>query len=111
MQNIPPGTEHLFDRQDLLPVIQSLGSTQMWLDTPNYLKESKASTSGSKPTCQSQYYKGDNKEESNSRRVNYSQQEHSPILIRRCSPFIASMFVRLPKGPSHQKNYSQFRGG
>ncbi|KAL0851856.1 hypothetical protein ABMA28_000152 [Loxostege sticticalis] len=39
LRNIPPSAEHLFSREALQPVIQSLGGSQAWLNTPTYLKE------------------------------------------------------------------------
>lgn len=39
LRNIPPSTEHLFDKEKLLPVTQSLGGLQTWLNKPTYLKE------------------------------------------------------------------------
>lgn len=34
LRNIPPSIEHLFDREKLLPLIQSLGGPQTWLNPP-----------------------------------------------------------------------------
>jgi hypothetical protein len=52
LRDIPPSTEHLFSRDDLQPVIQSLGGLQIWLNNPTYLKEknnkSERSSTGSK---------------------------------------------------------------
>lgn len=39
LRNIPPSSEHLFNREVLMPVIQSLGGAHTWLNTPSYLKE------------------------------------------------------------------------
>lgn len=41
LQNVPPSSEHLFSRDSLQPVIQSLGGSQVWLNIPSYLKEKK----------------------------------------------------------------------
>lgn len=35
---IPPSSEYLFSREGLQPLIQSLGGSQIWLNTPDYLK-------------------------------------------------------------------------
>lgn len=42
LKAIPPSNEYLFSREALAPLIQSLGGTQMWLNTPTYLKEKRA---------------------------------------------------------------------
>ncbi|XP_048002266.1 uncharacterized protein LOC125238848 [Leguminivora glycinivorella] len=41
LKNLPPSNEHLFSREAMAPLIQSLGGTQVWLNTPNYIKEKK----------------------------------------------------------------------
>lgn len=46
LRNIPPSSEFLFSREALLPVIQSLGGSQVWLNTPNYIKDRKRPTTG-----------------------------------------------------------------
>ncbi|XP_041980808.1 uncharacterized protein LOC121738816 [Aricia agestis] len=45
LQNVPPSSEYLFSREGLQPIIQSLGGSQTWLNTPSYLKEKRSSTS------------------------------------------------------------------
>lgn len=42
LQKIPPSREYLFSREALQPVIASLGGSQMWLNTPNYLKDKRS---------------------------------------------------------------------
>lgn len=44
LRNVPPSAEYLFSREGLTPLIQSLGGSQSWLNTPNYLKAGKVST-------------------------------------------------------------------
>lgn len=46
LRNVPPSSEYLFSREALQPIIQSLGGSQMWLNTPTYLKEKKVSERG-----------------------------------------------------------------
>ncbi|CAK1585577.1 unnamed protein product [Parnassius mnemosyne] len=41
LRKLPPSAEHLFEHNSLLPVIQSLGGTSVWLNMPTYLKENK----------------------------------------------------------------------
>jgi hypothetical protein len=41
LKNIPPSNEFLFSREAMTPLIQSLGGTQVWLNTPTYMKEAK----------------------------------------------------------------------
>ncbi|CAB3220820.1 unnamed protein product [Arctia plantaginis] len=52
LQNIPPSQEYLFSREALQPVIASLGGSQMWLNTPSYVREKKSYN-----IAQSQYRK------------------------------------------------------
>lgn len=42
LRRLPPSVEHLFDHNTLMPVIQSLGGTNNWLNMPSYLKENKS---------------------------------------------------------------------
>lgn len=39
LQNVPPSAEYLFSREALQPIVNSLGGSQTWLDTPTYLKK------------------------------------------------------------------------
>lgn len=41
LRNVPPSSEHLFSREALGPIIQSLGGSQVWLNTPSYVKDKK----------------------------------------------------------------------
>ncbi|KAH9641090.1 hypothetical protein HF086_003511 [Spodoptera exigua] len=43
LRNVPPSSEYLFSREALQPIIQSLGGSQVWLNTPTYLKDKKVS--------------------------------------------------------------------
>ncbi|KAH9642435.1 hypothetical protein HF086_007567 [Spodoptera exigua] len=43
LRNVPPSSEYLFSREALQPIIQSLGGSQVWLNTPTYLKDKKIS--------------------------------------------------------------------
>lgn len=47
LQNIPPSQEYLFSRNALLPTISSLGGSQVWLNTPTYVRDKKAYTTSS----------------------------------------------------------------
>lgn len=50
LRDIPLSSEYLFSRQELQPVIQSLGGSLTWLNKPEYIKEkdsSKIKTSSS----------------------------------------------------------------
>lgn len=42
LQSVPPSQEYLFSREALQPVIASLGGSQIWLNTPAYIKEKKS---------------------------------------------------------------------
>lgn len=46
LRNVPPSSEYLFSREALQPIIQSLGGSQMWLNTPTYLKDRKVPERG-----------------------------------------------------------------
>ncbi|KAJ8721569.1 hypothetical protein PYW07_002344 [Mythimna separata] len=46
LRNVPPSSEYLFSREALQPIIQSLGGSQVWLNTPTYLKEKRVSEQG-----------------------------------------------------------------
>lgn len=41
LQNVPPSQEYLFSREALQPIIASLGGSQVWLNTPAYIRERK----------------------------------------------------------------------
>lgn len=41
LQNIPPSAEYLFNREALIPLVDSLGGSQVWLNMPSYLKDKK----------------------------------------------------------------------
>lgn len=41
MRNIAPSEEYLFDKKDLTSLVQSLGGTQAWLNTPAYASSKK----------------------------------------------------------------------
>lgn len=45
LQNIPPSSEYLFSRDALQPIIQSLGGSHTWLNTPSYLIKKKPNNS------------------------------------------------------------------
>ena len=38
LRSVPPSAEYLFSKEALQPIIQSLGGSQIWLNTPSYLK-------------------------------------------------------------------------
>lgn len=42
LHNVPPSSEYLFSREALQPIIQSLGGSQTWLNTPAYLAKKKS---------------------------------------------------------------------
>ncbi|KAJ0179494.1 hypothetical protein K1T71_005206 [Dendrolimus kikuchii] len=45
LRNVPPSPEYLFSREALQPIIASLGGSQVWLNTPNYIKEKRVNVS------------------------------------------------------------------
>lgn len=75
LRQIPPSAENLFHREALLPVIQSLGGSSVWLNTPAYLKEKRPAASTSHQThptrastsAHAHVYRGSNNHNNNSR--------------------------------------------
>lgn len=47
LRDVPPSSEYLFSREALKPIIQSLGGSQTWLNTPTYLMKKKPHRSNS----------------------------------------------------------------
>uniref|UniRef100_A0A1E1WGT2 Uncharacterized protein n=1 Tax=Pectinophora gossypiella TaxID=13191 RepID=A0A1E1WGT2_PECGO len=80
LMNIPPSAEHLFSRGSLLPLINSLGGVQSWLNTPNYLKEKRFSEQHTNKKVQKQpskFNKTEQKRQTHNNKKNHTFRRNS----------------------------------
>lgn len=58
LHKIPPSADYLFSKEQLAPLIQSLGGSQVWLNTPSYAYAKKSLQKGHpQPSCSSQSFR------------------------------------------------------
>ncbi|KAL0840897.1 hypothetical protein ABMA28_014698 [Loxostege sticticalis] len=85
LRNVPPSAEFLFSKDALLPIIQSLGGSQVWLNTPNYLK--KPAPTSSIPSTSYQNRAIPNKKYQNSKFNKSQKKSKYNVNVKKNQPF------------------------